>query len=129
MAYWIATTVCCNVLFYMHNYLLGMYLCSQCGNKLFVSDKKFNHSSPWPAFSQTADPDSVKRLHVEVDSQGVDPDSVKEIHGEDKSQTVDPDDVKDVHSKVDQPLRIKISCGKCGLKLGHEFLAKGESRF
>ena len=75
---------------------VGIYLCSECGNELFLSTKKFQHSSPWPAFSHTVRPDSVKKV---AESQSA----------------------------------YRVSCGKCGNSLGHEFLNDGpnpgESRF
>ena len=39
----------------------GVYVCSKCGNELFYSTKKFEHSSPWPAFTETVRPDSVSK--------------------------------------------------------------------
>lgn len=75
---------------------IGVYQCSECGNDLFLSTKKFKHSSPWPAFSHTVRPDSVKKVE--------------------ESRSA-----------------LRVSCGKCGNSLGHEFLNdgpnSGESRF
>lgn len=39
----------------------GVYVCSQCGQELFSSMSKFEHSSPWPAFSETIHEDSVTK--------------------------------------------------------------------
>lgn len=39
--------------------LPGIYVCSECGHELFSSTSKFEHSSPWPAFSMTIHEDSV----------------------------------------------------------------------
>ncbi|GAU97861.1 hypothetical protein RvY_09088 [Ramazzottius varieornatus] len=39
----------------------GVYACSVCGFELFPSISKYEHSSPWPAFSRTMHPDSVKK--------------------------------------------------------------------
>ena len=39
----------------------GIYVCVKCGNELFYSTKKFEHSSPWPAFTETVRPDSVSK--------------------------------------------------------------------
>lgn len=36
-------------------------MCSKCGNELFVSTKKFEHCSAWPAFTETVTPDCVKK--------------------------------------------------------------------
>lgn len=37
----------------------GTYKCSNCGNILFESDKKFDSGSGWPSFWEQASPDSV----------------------------------------------------------------------
>jgi len=37
----------------------GIYVCSECGHELFSSQVKFEHSSPWPAFTETLRNDSV----------------------------------------------------------------------
>ena len=34
----------------------GVYACSKCEAELFHSTKKFEHSSPWPAFTDTVGP-------------------------------------------------------------------------
>ncbi|KAK5914131.1 hypothetical protein CgunFtcFv8_008592 [Champsocephalus gunnari] len=44
-----------------HHFLPGFYVCSECGHKLFSSMSKFEHSTPWPAFSQTIHEDSVTK--------------------------------------------------------------------
>lgn len=41
--------------------LSGIYVCSECGHELFSSTSKFEHSTPWPAFSQTIHEDSVSK--------------------------------------------------------------------
>ena len=41
--------------------VLGTYVCSKCDKELFVSESKFGHSSPWPAFSKTIHSDSVTK--------------------------------------------------------------------
>lgn len=38
---------------------VGVYVCSRCNHELFLSSKKFEHSSPWPAFTETMTPESV----------------------------------------------------------------------
>ncbi|KAI1896007.1 hypothetical protein AGOR_G00090370 [Albula goreensis] len=43
----------------------GIYVCSSCGHKLFSSRSKFEHSSPWPAFTETIREDSVTK-HMET---------------------------------------------------------------
>uniref|UniRef100_A0A7M4FAC7 Methionine sulfoxide reductase B1 n=1 Tax=Crocodylus porosus TaxID=8502 RepID=A0A7M4FAC7_CROPO len=73
-----------------------VYVCSKCGYELFSSQAKYEHSSPWPAFTQTVHTDSVSKYE-------------------------------------ERPGALKVSCGKCGNGLGHEFLndgpKKGQSRF
>ncbi|KAI9523421.1 hypothetical protein NQZ68_028445 [Dissostichus eleginoides] len=44
-----------------HKQRTGIYVCSECGHKLFSSMSKFEHSTPWPAFSQTIHEDSVTK--------------------------------------------------------------------
>jgi len=41
----------------------GTYCCAKCGNALFKSDHKFQHGSPWPAFSSAAGASNVKRVY------------------------------------------------------------------
>lgn len=36
-------------------------MCSKCGYELFSSQAKFEHSSPWPAFTKTVHADSVSK--------------------------------------------------------------------
>ncbi|KAK2149400.1 hypothetical protein LSH36_454g05048 [Paralvinella palmiformis] len=38
---------------------VGIYVCSVCGNELFASTKKYEHSSPWPAFTRPIREDSI----------------------------------------------------------------------
>ncbi|XP_075936842.1 methionine-R-sulfoxide reductase B1-A-like [Anarhichas minor] len=52
---------------FKNHFQAGIYVCSECGHELFSSMSKFEHSSPWPAFSETIHEDSVsKRLLWEV---------------------------------------------------------------
>uniref|UniRef100_K7G0Z0 Methionine sulfoxide reductase B1 n=1 Tax=Pelodiscus sinensis TaxID=13735 RepID=K7G0Z0_PELSI len=39
----------------------GIYVCSKCGYELFSSGAKYQHSSPWPAFTETLHADSVAK--------------------------------------------------------------------
>uniref|UniRef100_F7F773 Methionine-R-sulfoxide reductase B1 n=1 Tax=Ornithorhynchus anatinus TaxID=9258 RepID=F7F773_ORNAN len=39
----------------------GTYVCARCGYELFSSRSKYEHSSPWPAFTETIHPDSVAK--------------------------------------------------------------------
>ncbi|MBN3303930.1 MSB1A reductase, partial [Amia calva] len=66
----------------------GIYVCVKCGHRLFSSRSKYEHSSPWPAFTETLQEDSVSKY-------------------------------------VERPGALKVSCGKCGNGLGHEFLNDG----
>lgn len=42
--------------------ITGIYVCSNCGNELFHSQTKYEHSSPWPAFTHLIREDSVTRV-------------------------------------------------------------------
>ena len=46
---------------YKDHFKPGIYVCSKCGYELFSSVSKFQHSSPWPAFTETVHPDSVAK--------------------------------------------------------------------
>lgn len=39
----------------------GIYVCSKCDHQLFSSRSKFEHSSPWPAFTETIQDNSVSK--------------------------------------------------------------------
>ncbi|CAN9505876.1 unnamed protein product [Ophioblennius macclurei] len=39
----------------------GIYVCSKCDHQLFSSRTKYDHSSPWPAFTETIREDSVSK--------------------------------------------------------------------
>ncbi|CAM9505778.1 unnamed protein product [Bubo scandiacus] len=39
----------------------GIYVCAKCGHELFSSRAKYEHSSPWPAFTETVHEDSVSK--------------------------------------------------------------------
>ncbi len=45
---------------YWHNTKNGMYLCAQCGNKLFSSATKFESGTGWPSFWKPIEEKSVK---------------------------------------------------------------------
>ncbi|XP_045142201.1 methionine-R-sulfoxide reductase B1-like [Echinops telfairi] len=76
----------------------AVYVCAKCGYGLFSSRSKYEHSSPWPAFTETIHDDSVAK-----------------------------------QPERNQLDAFKVSCGKCGPGLGHEFLndgpKRGQSRF
>uniref|UniRef100_A0A673MXY6 Methionine sulfoxide reductase B1a n=1 Tax=Sinocyclocheilus rhinocerous TaxID=307959 RepID=A0A673MXY6_9TELE len=46
--------------FYKGHFETGMYVCAECGHELFSSSSKYEHSSPWPAFTETIHENSVK---------------------------------------------------------------------
>eukprot|EP00062_Callorhinchus_milii_P020172 gi/632975535/ref/XP_007904283.1/ PREDICTED: methionine-R-sulfoxide reductase B1 [Callorhinchus milii] len=73
---------------YANHFSPGVYVCAKCGYELFSSHAKFEHSSPWPAFSEPIHLDSVSKRKERKDA-------------------------------------LKVSCGKCGNGLGHEFLNDG----
>lgn len=39
----------------------GIYVCSKCDHQLFSSRSKYEHSSPWPAFTETIHENSVSK--------------------------------------------------------------------
>jgi len=84
------------------NFCPGVYHCSECDNPLFSSTTKYEHHTPWPAFTNPIKNDSLK----------------KEIETEEQSSS--------------DALALKVSCGRCGNPLGHEFVKdgpNGKSRF
>uniref|UniRef100_A0A3Q3GVK8 Methionine sulfoxide reductase B1 n=2 Tax=Labrus bergylta TaxID=56723 RepID=A0A3Q3GVK8_9LABR len=46
---------------YKDHFKTGIYVCSKCDHQLFSSRSKFEHSSPWPAFTETVKEDSVSK--------------------------------------------------------------------
>uniref|UniRef100_A0A8D0H9R8 Methionine sulfoxide reductase B1 n=1 Tax=Sphenodon punctatus TaxID=8508 RepID=A0A8D0H9R8_SPHPU len=46
---------------YQNHFQPGLYVCAKCGYELFSSRSKYQHSSPWPAFTETVHADSVSR--------------------------------------------------------------------
>ena len=44
----------------LHNKEKGVYVCADCGNKLFHSTKKFDSGSGWPSFWDVADKNAVE---------------------------------------------------------------------
>jgi len=46
---------------YKDHFKTGVYACSKCGYELFSSKQKFEHDSPWPAFTETIHADSVSK--------------------------------------------------------------------
>ncbi len=38
-----------------------MYVCAECGHELFSSRSKYEHSTPWPAFTETIHENSVSK--------------------------------------------------------------------
>ena len=39
----------------------GIYVCSECDHELFASYQKYEHQTPWPAFTTTLHDDSVSK--------------------------------------------------------------------
>ena len=93
------------------NFSSGMYVCSQCDYPLFSrftnfyknknyqvllwSSEKYKHHTPWPAFKNPVHPDSLSKK------------------------------IEDEAQDSSEAFAYKISCGKCGNPLGHEFLKDG----
>ncbi|KAF2361343.1 Peptide methionine sulfoxide reductase MrsB [Trinorchestia longiramus] len=46
-------------------YTKCVYVCVECGHPLFSSRTKFDHPTPWPAFTKTIKPDSVNKVPEE----------------------------------------------------------------
>ncbi|XP_067006452.2 methionine-R-sulfoxide reductase B1 isoform X2 [Anabrus simplex] len=83
--------------YYRDHFVSGTYVCSECNYPLFSSLSKYEHETPWPAFTQPIHEDSLNKVPEEG-----------------------------------RPLALKVSCGKCGNGLGHEFQKDredGGSRF
>ncbi|KAI8794623.1 methionine-R-sulfoxide reductase B1-A [Biomphalaria glabrata] len=47
--------------YFRDHFEAGIYVCAKCGNELFNSEAKYKHATPWPAFTQTINPDSVRK--------------------------------------------------------------------
>ncbi|KAF5901865.1 methionine-R-sulfoxide reductase B1, partial [Clarias magur] len=47
---------------FKNHFETGTYVCSKCGYELFSSKVKYQHSSPWPAFTETIHKDSVSKV-------------------------------------------------------------------
>ena len=73
----------------------GIYVCVECDHPLFSSHAKYEHQTPWPAFSKPIRNDSLKK--------------VRESEPQESSNCY----------------ALKVSCGKCGNGLGHEFVGDG----
>jgi SelR domain len=41
---------------------VGVYVCAECGFELFGSRSKYEHSSPWPAFTETIHENSLSKV-------------------------------------------------------------------
>ncbi|MEE6497930.1 hypothetical protein FKM82_002930 [Ascaphus truei] len=50
---------------YKDHFKNGVYVCTKCGYELFSSLTKYDHSSPWPAFTETIHKDSVSKSPAE----------------------------------------------------------------
>uniref|UniRef100_W5LKC8 Methionine sulfoxide reductase B1a n=1 Tax=Astyanax mexicanus TaxID=7994 RepID=W5LKC8_ASTMX len=40
----------------------GKYVCAKCGYELFSSKTKYEHSTPWPAFTEPIHEDSISKV-------------------------------------------------------------------
>lgn len=111
----------------------GIYVCAKCGHELFSSRAKYEHSSPWPAFTETLRGDSVAKRE---DRPGALKVPIPESLGCNEKTTpglVFREPVRKPDCCQPLPLLFQVTCGKCGNGLGHEFLndgpKKGQSRF
>ena len=89
---------CVATYFSFHFFLFfasGIYVCVECDHPLFSSHAKYEHQTPWPAFSKPIRNDSLKK--------------VRESEPQESSNCY----------------ALKVSCGKCGNGLGHEFVGDG----
>lgn len=50
---------------YLKNKSKGMYICAVCGQKLFVSDTKYDSGTGWPSFWDFAEKNSIKEIKDE----------------------------------------------------------------
>ncbi|XP_076853644.1 methionine-R-sulfoxide reductase B1-A isoform X2 [Brachyhypopomus gauderio] len=46
---------------FKEHFKTGVYVCTKCGYELFSSRSKYEHSSPWPAFTEPIHEDSVSK--------------------------------------------------------------------
>jgi len=44
------------------NFDAGIYVCVNCGNELFSSVTKYEHGSPWPAFTKPISENSLRKI-------------------------------------------------------------------
>lgn len=47
---------------YLHNKEKGVYQCAVCGNKLFMSDTKYDSGTGWPSFWDMANKEAIKNI-------------------------------------------------------------------
>ena len=100
-----------------------------------MSTTKFEHSSPWPAFTHTVKPDSVSKVGVvyitlffpfHIFSSIL-------VHLPSLLPHLSFRLLLLLPQREESPMALKVSCGKCGNGLGHEFLndgpKAGQSRF
>ena len=43
-------------------FISGIYVCVNCGNELFSSVTKYEHGSPWPAFTKPISENSLRKI-------------------------------------------------------------------
>ena len=47
---------------YFFVFFAGIYICPKCGHELFSAKAKYQHHTPWPAFTETIRADSVSKV-------------------------------------------------------------------
>ena len=47
----------------------GIYVCPKCGHELFSAKAKYEHHTPWPAFTETIKDDSVSKVDETEENQ------------------------------------------------------------
>ena len=53
----------------MYCIFAGIYVCPKCGHELFSAKAKYQHNTPWPAFTETIRADSVSKEDETVPQQ------------------------------------------------------------
>ncbi|KAK6481727.1 methionine-R-sulfoxide reductase B1-like [Huso huso] len=53
---------------FKNHFKTGIYVCAKCGYELFSSRCKYEHSSPWPSFTETVHERSVSKYEEMTDA-------------------------------------------------------------
>ena len=97
---------------YIHSYIHSFENCSQ---------QKYEHHTPWPAFKNPIHEDSLSKVINEIER-----DRERERDWQGKTIAVWIYIInKNLWQVLESPGAYKVSCGKCGNPLGHEFLKDG----